>query len=241
MSLLRVEGVSKRFQGLQALSDVSFEVKEGDIHGLIGPNGAGKTTLFNVISGQYRPDAGRVLLDGVDLTRLAPHQVCRAGVGRTFQTVRPFRNMTVLRNALVTASFGGDADADPRGAAEAALRAVGLWEVRHHSVGALNLMDQKRVELVRALAGRPRILLLDEILAGLTPSAMEATMALVRRLREESGLTILWIEHIMRVLMRNCDRVVVLNHGEKLVEGTPERVGEDARVLEAYLGRRKGA
>lgn len=240
--LLEVERVAKAFGGLRAVHDVSLAVADGELVGVMGPNGSGKTTLFNVIAGALRPDAGRVRLAGTDIAGWAPHRVCAAGIARTFQLVRPFLNLTARDNVLVGCLWGRARGSRAAADAEAdrLLALVGLEGRGHLPAAALTLVERKRLELARALATRPRLLLLDEFLAGLTPAETEAAMALVRRLRAE-GLTILMVEHVVWALMALADRIAVLSAGEKIAEGPPPVVAADPRVLEVYLGRAPGA
>ena len=255
MALLSVEGLSLSFGGLAALSEVSFEVGEGEIFSLIGPNGAGKTTVFNVLTGLYRPDAGRAMLGGRELTRLAPHRIARAGVARTFQNTEVFRAMSALDNVLVgehaqlRAGVVGAAcrlpgvrreEAEARGRARGWLERVGLGDVAEVEAGSLPLGQQKRLEMARALAGRPRLLLLDEPAGGLNSTETRTLMALIRGLRDELGLTIMLVEHDMDLVMSISDRVAVLHHGRKIAEGPPGLVAADPAVIEAYLGTAAG-
>ena len=251
MLLLEVEDLAVAFGGLAALGGVSFEVGEGEIFGLIGPNGAGKTTVFNVLTGLYRPDSGRVTFAGADLARLSPHRIARAGIGRTFQNTEVFRALSVLDNVLVGAhqSLRGGLLAAAIGAAtvrreEAAARArahallerVGLGDVAGVAAGSLPLGRQKRLEMARALAGGPRLLLLDEPAGGLNPTETRTLMDLIRRLRDELALTLMVVEHDMELVMGLCDRVAVLHYGRKIADGTPREVAGDAAVIAAYLG-----
>jgi branched-chain amino acid transport system ATP-binding protein len=236
--LVHATGITKRFGGIVALNGVDFILRPGEIVGLIGPNGSGKTTLFNVLTGFVRPDAGRVLVAGRDVTARAPEDVCRAGVARTFQTSRPFRRMTVLDNVLVACLHG--ADARPRRArADAAelLGVLGLAPLAGVSAVSLTVAQRRRLEMARALATRPRALLLDEVAAGLNARELDDTAALIDRLRRERALGICVVEHVMRMVMPISDRLVVLDYGEKIAEGPPRHVAADARVVEAYLGR----
>ena len=235
-ALLRVDGVSKSFRGLKAVSDASLEVHPGEIVALIGPNGAGKTTLFNLIAGAMRPDAGAVRFDEHDITGLRPDEVCAAGVGRTFQIVRPFADMSVLENAMVGGFRGTASVAKARGRAEQALRALYMWDLHDRPASSLTLPDRKRLEVARALATQPKLLLLDEVMAGLRPTETDAMVAAFRRLNEEQGTTILLIEHVMRAVMALAQRVYVLHHGEVIAHGTPEEVTRDPKVLHSYLG-----
>jgi branched-chain amino acid transport system ATP-binding protein len=236
--LLELRNVSRSFGGLTAVRAVSLDVAAGEIVGLIGPNGAGKTTLFNLICGSYRPNSGTILFDGVDVTRLAPYARCKLGIARTFQLVRPFPNLTVLQNVAVGSVYGRH-PADSRRAAEAAARQtlllLGLFDRADLRARNLTLVDRKRLELARALATGPKLLLLDELLAGLNPSEVIAAMDLVRRVRD-TGVTIVMVEHLVKALFGISDRVAVLSAGEKICEGTPEFVARDARVVDAYLG-----
>ena len=238
MTLLSLRGVSKQFGGLRALSDISFDVAAGEIVGIMGANGAGKTTLFSLIAGNERPSGGTILLDGKPLAGLPPHRICRLGIARTFQIVRPFGGLTVQENVATAAMFG----AAQAGSAAAAARArevlalAGLAERAGDLAETLTLSGQKRLELARAVATGGRLLMLDEVMAGLTPSEVAAMLEIVRRLQREYGLTILIIEHVMRALMQLAGRIVVLHHGEKIAEGTPAAIGADPRVHECYFG-----
>jgi branched-chain amino acid transport system ATP-binding protein len=235
MSILEVHGLSKSFVGLQALRDVSLAVEEDAFLGIIGPNGAGKTTLFSVISGQLPPTSGRVVFDGRDITGWPAWQVARAGVVRTFQLMRPFESMSVLDNVAVAAHAHVRSRRAARDAAAEVIRRVGLEGYRDRSPGVLPTAGLKRLELARALALRPRVLLLDEVLAGLVPTERAPLIEMLRALRGE-GVTILFIEHIMAAVMSLSDRVLVLHEGRPLAEGTPDEVTANPRVVEAYLG-----
>ena len=238
MSLLELQGVGKRFGGLKALDDVSFTIDSGEMVGLMGANGAGKTTLFSLVAGNERPSAGEIRLDGRSLAGRRADQVAARGIARTFQIVRPFRGLTVRENARIGALFGS-AERRPDAADEFALSIladVGLAERADALAGSLTLAGQKRLEIARALAQRPRLLLLDEVMAGLTPTEIADAMAMIRRIKEKHGLTVLVIEHVMSALMDLCQRIIVLHHGMKIAEGTPQAIARDPRVLDAYLG-----
>jgi branched-chain amino acid transport system ATP-binding protein len=241
MTLLRVENVSKSFSGLRAVDDVSFDVDEGSILGIIGPNGAGKTTLFNVVAGAMQPDSGSVRLDGNDITGRPPHKVASAGMARTFQIMRPFSSMTVLDNVTVAVLAGGRSRSAARTTAAEVIERVGLDRWRDAPSEGLPTAALKRLELARALALRPRILLLDEVLAGLVPAEREPVMVLLEQLRTEEGVTLVFVEHIMAAVMRLSDSVLVLNLGQKLTSGPPREVTRDPRVVEAYLGEEPGS
>jgi branched-chain amino acid transport system ATP-binding protein/branched-chain amino acid transport system permease protein len=235
--ILSVRGLSKSFGGLKAVQDVSFDVPRGSILGIIGPNGAGKTTAFNLLNGFLEPDAGQVLLDGRNVIGRKPHQLCAAGVGRTFQIMRPFARMSVADNVAVGAYVHARTDGDARRAAADAIDRVGLTGYADRLAGELTTRHLRLMELARALAGSPRILLLDETLAGLGHTEAEEVIAIVRRLAQD-GITIVIIEHTMQAMVRLVDRFVVLDHGAVLVEGPPEAVTRDPRVIEAYLGKK---
>jgi len=239
MTLLSLRGVSKRFGGLRALADISFDVAAGEIVGIMGANGAGKTTLFSLIAGNERPSGGAILLDGKPLAGLPPHKVCRLGIARTFQIVRPFGGLTVAENVETAAMFGAARAPSPAAAAVRArdvLALAGLSDRAHDRAETLTLSGQKRLELARAVATGGRLLMLDEVMAGLTPAEVAAMLEIVRRLHREYGLTILVIEHVMRALMQLAGRIVVLHHGEMIAEGTPAAIGADPRVHECYFG-----
>jgi branched-chain amino acid transport system ATP-binding protein len=234
--LLDVRGICKRFRGLSAVSEVSFEVADGAIVALIGPNGAGKTTVFNIIAGALAADDGEVRLGGRSLSGMKPHDVCAAGIARTFQLVRPFGQLSVEDNVLVGALRWASGLPEARREAVRVLELLELAEQKHQIAASLTLPDRKRLELARALATRPRLLLLDEVMAGLRPVETDRLVAILAELNRSTGLTILLIEHVMRAVMRLAGHVIVLNHGRKLAEGAPESVVKDPAVLECYLG-----
>jgi len=236
--LLQVESCTKRFGGLIANRDVSLTIDSREIVGLIGPNGAGKTTLFNCISGALHPDEGRIVLDGVDISRARPEHACRLGVARTWQVVRSFGRMTVLDNVICGALRRTSRVAAARTRALELLSFTGLAGKEDVAAAALTLADKKRLEITRALATTPRLLLLDEAMSGLTPTETVAAVELVRRIHGDLGLAICVVEHVMEVVMPLSHRVVVLDHGEKLTEGAPSEVARDERVITAYLGER---
>ncbi len=238
--ILKVEGVTKRFGGLVALSNVTFDVYREEILGLIGPNGAGKTTLFNVITGVYKPDAGRVVFKGIDITGWRPHKIARLGIARTHQIVKPFGDLTVLENTMIGALFGKRhkeiSEDEARRIASEVLDFVGLGDKKDLPARVLNVQEKKRLELARALAEEPELLLLDEVLAGLTPTEVKKMLDLLERIRRERRITIIMIEHVMHAVMNLADRIVVLHFGRKLAEGTPEEVANNPEVVTAYLG-----
>ncbi len=235
MSLLELTNVSKRFGGLMAVDGVSFQLEEGQILGLIGPNGAGKTTIFNLVNGYFRPTTGQIALRGERIDGLKPHQVCRRGLARTFQVVKPLARLTVLENVMASA-FARTQKRDT--AREIALEATAFTEMeewRDRSAGSLPLGMRKRLEMARALATRPEILLLDENFAGLNPAEVDKTIEIVKKIHA-SGVTILIIEHNMRVIMAVSHRIICINYGEKIAEGTPREVADNQKVIDAYLG-----
>jgi len=238
MPILEGEGVTKHFGGLAAVSNVDFHVDEGKVVGLIGPNGAGKTTLFNLISGALVPKPGAVRFKGENITGLKPHQICRMGVARTFQSVKVFPNMPVLANVVLGSLFGTSnsmSSADAAKEAAESLEFVGLSAARATPAKDLTLANQKRLEVARALATKPELLLLDELMAGLNPTETAEAMELVTRIRDR-GITVFMIEHVMKAIMSVCDRIMVLHHGKKIAEGTPQEIATSRTVVEVYLG-----
>jgi len=235
VSLLEIKGLTKQFGGLTAVKNVDFDIDEGEIVSIIGPNGAGKTTIFNLISGFYPVTAGTMKFKGRSIVGLKPHQVCQRGIGRTFQIVKPFGSMTVLENVLVAGlcRFGFE---EARDEAMKCLEFTGLAERADQPAKSLTLGGRKRLEMARAIVARPDLVLLDEVVAGLNPRETEETIQLIRRLRERGVSAAAGVEHVMRVVMTLSDRVIVLNHGEKIAEGTPQEIAGDRRVIEAYLG-----
>lgn len=241
MSLLEIQGLSKSFRGLRALNDATIDVAEGEIVGIIGANGAGKTTLFNCITGAFPPDSGRVTLDGADISGAKMHRLARAGLVRTFQLMRPFATMTALENVTIAVqSRGVRPERRARDEAAELIARTGLDAWADAVSGSLPTAVQKRLELTRALAMRPRVLLLDEVLAGLVPSEREPVLDLLDELRREEGVTMLFIEHIMAAVRRLSDRVVMMDQGTVLARGNVDDVLADPRVIEAYLGKEYG-
>lgn len=235
-SILSLHGVSKSFGALKVIDDVSVDLDTGVTLGILGPNGAGKTTLFNLIGGDVRPDAGRVLLEGTDIGDAPPHERCRRGIGRSYQVPHPFAGMTVLENLLVGATYGSACtERDAYGRCIDILDRTGLRAKANHRSGSLPLLDRKRLELARALATQPRLLLLDEIAGGLTEHEAKALVDLIREIKT-SGVTIIWIEHVVHALLAVADRLLVINFGSKLAEGEPQDVMNDREVKRVYMG-----
>jgi len=240
MSLLQIQQVSKRFGGLAALTDVSYSVEKGEILGLIGPNGAGKTTLFNVVNGFYPPSKGEVLFRGERISHLQPYQICKLGIGRTFQVVKPLQRMTVFDNVIASAFLRAKDKAHAEEIAIEALKFAGLYEDRSLISKGLPLGKRKRLEVTRALATQPEMILMDESFAGLNPTEINDQIEIIRQIKSK-GITIMVIEHHMRVIMSISDRIVVLNYGVKIAEGTPLEIGNNPIVIEAYLGEAESA
>ena len=243
MHILKGKSVTKYFGGLAAVSNVDFHAEQGEVLGLIGPNGAGKTTLFNLISAALVPKSGIIQFKGKDITGLRPHKICRMGVARTFQTVKVFPDMTSLNNVVLGLYFGispGMSSTDALREATALLDFVGLEAVKATPAKDLTLANQKRLEVARALATSPELLLLDEIMAGLNPAELTQAMELITRIRDK-GITIIMIEHVMKAIMNVCERIIVLHHGEKIAEGTPQEIATSEKVIKIYLGDRAHA
>jgi len=239
MSLLQVEKLVKSFGGLMALCEVNLEILEGEIFGVIGPNGSGKTTLFNVVTGFLKANSGKITFMGKEITALPPHQICRQGIARIFQIVRPFPQLTTLQNVMVGRTYGKNPATSMRKAKDEVVeivKFVGLRDKIDIPASQLTMADRKRLELARALAARPHLILLDELMAGLNLAETETAMDLVKKIRD-SGITVIMVEHIMKAVLGVCDRVIVLNAGEKIAEGPPKEVVKNQLVIEAYLGK----
>lgn len=240
MTMLKVERVSKYFGGLAAIRDVSFDIQEGEILGLIGPNGAGKTTLFNVVNGFYKPSKGEVFFKDKNISGLKPHQICKLGVARTFQVVKPLQRMSVLDNVIASAFLRVESKARAEEIADEALKFTGLYNDRNLISKGLPLGKRKKLEIARALATQPELLLLDESFAGLNHSELNESIEIIKKIKAR-GITIMIIEHHMKVIMSISDRIVVINYCEKIAEGTPHEIGNNPLVIEAYLGEAQHA
>jgi branched-chain amino acid transport system ATP-binding protein len=235
MAMLDVKGLRKEFGGVIAVQELDFHLNEGEILGLIGPNGAGKTTVFNLISGFLRPTAGRISFKGSGIVGLGPHQICFRGITRTFQIVQPFRSISVLENVMIGAFSKEKIFRSAQKRAIEILRFVGLTELQHQEAGSLPIASQKRLELAKALATEPKLLLLDEVMSGLTLTEILDVLTIIKKIKD-SGVTLFVIEHVMHAIMSISDRIIVLHHGEKIAEGNPQEISKDKRVIDAYLG-----
>lgn len=238
--LLVGKEVTKIFGGVKALDGVDFVAREKEMLGLIGPNGAGKTTLFNVINGFYPPEKGEIVLDGLDITGLRPHRICNLGIARTYQIVQPFSSMSALQNVQIGVLFGRARISNMGQAKKKAvdwLRFVGLENQKSALAENLGLLSRKRLEIARALSSEPRVILLDEVIAGLNPKETEEALGLIRGISRELGISVLWVEHVMKAVMALSDRLIVLNYGKKIAEGTPRDIATNRDVIEAYLGK----
>ncbi|MEM3484331.1 MAG: ABC transporter ATP-binding protein [Candidatus Bathyarchaeia archaeon] len=239
MALLKILQVTKRFGGIIALKNISFDIHDGEIVGIIGPNGAGKTTLFNIITGFLRPDEGKVIFKGEDITKLRPHEICKRGIARTFQLTQPFPNLSVLDNVKIGAYNRMDSESEVAAEAERVLQMLGLWHKRNELASSLSVGHRKSLELARALATRPQVLLLDETVSGLNPRETDEMISNIKKIHE-AGVTILLVEHVMKVVMTLAERIVVISFGEKIAEGVPMEICRNPKVVEAYLGESDG-
>ncbi len=239
MAVLEIQQLGKNFGGLRAVDNVSFAVEPGEIFGLIGPNGSGKTTIFNMISHFYPATTGRIIFDGADITRLKTHEICKLGVGRTFQVVRPLKRLTVMDNVIASAFLHTGSMAQARKDAEQWLDFCGLSQYAGHLARSLSIASRKRLEITRAMATRPKLLLLDETAAGLNPGELDEAIAVIKKIRD-SGVTIVIVEHIMKVIMTISDRIHCINHGQTITEGSPKEVASNPEVIAAYLGQEGG-
>lgn len=235
MTLLEVKNITKRFGGLVAVHDLSFTVDKGEILGMIGPNGAGKTTAFNMISGYYKPNEGQVIFDDNDITGIRPHKACKLGLTRTFQVVKPFPQLSVLDNVVVGAYNRTDDKLIAREKSQEILEFLGMADMTKQLAGSLSVAGRKRLEIAKVLATEPKMLLLDEAMAGLRPRETDEIIELVRQISQR-GIALLLVEHVMKVIMSLADRIVVIHHGEKIAEGEPQQVVQDQTVIDAYLG-----
>ena len=241
-SLLKLDSVARSFGGLAAVNDLSFEVGSGEIVGLIGPNGAGKTTVFNLITGVYKPDKGKIIFEGNDILGKKTHHIAQLGVSRTFQTVRPLPKMTVRENVMVGSLFGRDHTMSMKAARERASEVLNYTELTSRAdklAGDLTLAEQRRLELARSLATQPKLLLLDEVMAGLNLSEISDTLNLLNRLNTEKKITLLVIEHVVKAMMKLCRRIIVMDHGSKIAEGLPQEIANNSEVIKAYMGEKR--
>lgn len=237
MDILKVKTLSKKFGGLQALSLVSFSIEKNEILGMIGPNGAGKTTMFNAICGVDLPDNGEIYFENKSIVALKPHEICKKGIARTFQLTQPFNQLTVLQNVMTGAYNRIESTRDAKSRSMEVLTFLSLWAKAYNKARELTIPERKRLEFARALASGPKLLLLDEIIAGLNPAEVDEMVKLIQQIRD-MGITILMIEHVMKAIMKLSDRIVVLHHGEKIAEGKPYEISNNPNVITAYLGKK---